>query len=213
MAWPARSPLGRTRPGLRVERRSVPDSTCTDQSGVAVLSKGHGIRARRCGFALVEQPSELAVMMPRSCRAATVPSMSKAQLLGGGSHSHPGDGAGTADNRRVERRRNSTSDDAPMDILKKLPAVVVLERIPVPTIAITRDGTILFANTAFTEMVGYRQGSLARAGFPGNIPYGAGRGVRAFWRRCTGEPARRTAASRRLDGAGQGQQVGVEAFR
>lgn len=151
---------------MRVERRSVPDSTCTDQSGVAVLSKGHGIRARRCGFALVEQPSDLAVMMPRSCRAATVPSMSKAQLLGGGSHSHPGDGAGTADDRRVERRRNSTSDDAPMDILKKLPAVVVLERIPVPTIAITRDGTILFANTAFTEMVGYRQGSLAGLAFP-----------------------------------------------
>jgi PAS domain S-box-containing protein len=92
--------------------------------------------------------------------------MSNAQLLGGGSHGHPGDGAGTADDRPVERRRNATSDDAPLDILKRLPAVVVLERIPVPTIAITRDGTILFANTAFADMVGYRQGSLADLVFP-----------------------------------------------
>ena len=82
-----------------------------------------------------------------------------------------------------------------MDILKKLPAVVVLERIPVPTIAITRDGTILFANTAFTEMVGYRQGSLAGLAFPEIFHTAPAVVVRAFWRRCTGESARRTAAS------------------
>jgi PAS domain-containing protein len=35
------------------------------------------------------------------------------------------------------------------------PAVVALERIPVPSLAIARDGIILFANTAFAEMVGY----------------------------------------------------------
>jgi PAS domain S-box-containing protein len=39
-------------------------------------------------------------------------------------------------------------------ILKQLPAVVVLERIPVPVLAIAQDGTVLFANTAFSEMVG-----------------------------------------------------------
>jgi PAS domain S-box-containing protein len=31
---------------------------------------------------------------------------------------------------------------------------VLLERIPIPTLAILRDGTIVFANGAFAEMVG-----------------------------------------------------------
>jgi PAS domain S-box-containing protein len=41
-----------------------------------------------------------------------------------------------------------------MAILKELPALVVLERIPVPVLAIAQDGAVLFANTAFSEMVG-----------------------------------------------------------
>jgi PAS domain S-box-containing protein len=41
-----------------------------------------------------------------------------------------------------------------MSILKQLPALVVLERIPVPVLAIAQDGSVLFANTAFSEMVG-----------------------------------------------------------
>ncbi len=41
-----------------------------------------------------------------------------------------------------------------MTTLKQLPALVVLERIPVPVLAIAKDGTVLFANTAFSEMVG-----------------------------------------------------------
>jgi PAS domain S-box-containing protein len=69
-------------------------------------------------------------------------------------------------NRRIERRRNGTSGGSPMDILTRLPAVVVLERIPVPALAMARDGTILFANTAFAEMVGYQQDSLAGLAFP-----------------------------------------------
>ena len=68
--------------------------------------------------------------------------------------------------RRMERRRNGGSDDSPMDILTRLPAVVVLERIPVPTLAVTGDGVILFANTAFAEMVGYQQDALAGLAFP-----------------------------------------------
>jgi PAS domain S-box-containing protein len=47
-----------------------------------------------------------------------------------------------------------------------LPAVVLLERVPVPTLAMARDGIILFANTAFAEMVGYRRDSLAGLAFP-----------------------------------------------
>ena len=92
--------------------------------------------------------------------------MSNAQLLGRGSHGHPGDAAGTDGNRRVERRRNGSSGDSPMDILTRLPAVVVLERSPIPSLAMARDGIILFANTAFAEMVGYLQDSLAGLAFP-----------------------------------------------
>jgi PAS domain S-box-containing protein len=58
-------------------------------------------------------------------------------------------------NQVVERRRNGRQPgQSAMTILKQLPAVVVLERIPVPVVAIAQDGTVLFANTAFSEMVG-----------------------------------------------------------
>jgi PAS domain S-box-containing protein len=36
-----------------------------------------------------------------------------------------------------------------------MPARLVLERIPVPSLAIARDGRILFANEAFADMVGH----------------------------------------------------------
>jgi len=48
----------------------------------------------------------------------------------------------------------------------QLPAMVMLERIPVPTLAMARDGIILFANSAFAEMVGYQQGGLPGLAFP-----------------------------------------------
>jgi PAS domain S-box-containing protein len=57
-------------------------------------------------------------------------------------------------NQPVERRRNGQSSQSPITILKQLPALVVLERIPVPVLAIAKDGTVLFANTAFSDMVG-----------------------------------------------------------
>lgn len=41
-----------------------------------------------------------------------------------------------------------------MATLEQLPPLIVLERIPVPILAVVEDGTILFANTAFAEMLG-----------------------------------------------------------
>ena len=41
-----------------------------------------------------------------------------------------------------------------MATLKQLPALVVLERIPIPVLAIANDGALVFANSAFSEMVG-----------------------------------------------------------
>jgi PAS domain S-box-containing protein len=59
-------------------------------------------------------------------------------------------------NQFVQRRRSGRqAGQSPMAILTQLPALVVLERIPVPVLAIAQDGTLVFANTAFSEMVGW----------------------------------------------------------
>ena len=92
--------------------------------------------------------------------------MKNAQLRDNGSDGQSHDGAGIERSWPVERRRTRSSGDSPMDALTRLPAVVVLERMPVPSLAIARDGTILFANTAFAEMVGYQQDRLAGSAFP-----------------------------------------------
>jgi PAS domain S-box-containing protein len=42
-----------------------------------------------------------------------------------------------------------------MTALDEVPARIVLERMPVPVLAIVHDGSILFANAAFAEMLGY----------------------------------------------------------
>ncbi len=60
-------------------------------------------------------------------------------------------------NVRVERRRDRRAAQSPMAVLRELPALVVLERIPVPVVAIAHDGTILFVNRAFADMLGYDQ--------------------------------------------------------
>ena len=92
--------------------------------------------------------------------------MSDVGLVDEGSHGHTRESAGVDYSRRIERRRNAGSGDSPTDILTQLPAVVVLERVPVPTLAMARDGIILFANTAFAEMVGHGQHELAGLAFP-----------------------------------------------
>jgi PAS domain S-box-containing protein len=92
--------------------------------------------------------------------------MANARLLDGGSQGHSRDGNNVGKDQRVERRRSRKAGDSPTEILTSLPAVVVLERIPVPTLAMVRDGTILFANSAFAEMVGYEQDQLAESAFP-----------------------------------------------
>jgi PAS domain-containing protein len=53
-----------------------------------------------------------------------------------------------------------------MDVLTRLPAMVVLERLPFPSLAMARDGIILFANTAFAETVDHPHEELAGLAFP-----------------------------------------------
>ena len=52
-----------------------------------------------------------------------------------------------------------------MTTLKQLPALVLMERIPVPMLAIGQDGSILFTNTAFAEMVGFEPDEVLSLGF------------------------------------------------
>ena len=52
-----------------------------------------------------------------------------------------------------------------MAVLRELPALVILERIPVPIVAIAHDGTILFANRAFADMLGYDKGTVVSLKF------------------------------------------------
>ena len=54
----------------------------------------------------------------------------------------------------MERRRNGSEGLSPIETLKQLPALVLLERIPVPVLAIADDGALVFANSAFSDMVG-----------------------------------------------------------
>jgi PAS domain-containing protein len=65
------------------------------------------------------------------------------------------DGDNFGDGRHQERRRHPPAGQSPTDILRQLPAVVVLQRMPVPVLAVGDDGTILFANAAFSQMLGH----------------------------------------------------------
>lgn len=104
----------------------------------------------------------MSVVTTQSEMLTPVPSPSEVWLPSGG----PDEGARLDGGRLIERRRQGSPDDSPMDILTRLPALVVLERLPVPSLAMTREGIIVFANTAFANMVGYRQDALAGLTFP-----------------------------------------------
>jgi hypothetical protein len=47
------------------------------------------------------------------------PPTSNGWSLAGGSHAHRSDGAGVDGSRRIERRRNGSSGDSPMDLLTR----------------------------------------------------------------------------------------------
>ena len=108
----------------------------------------------------------MSVVTTQPGMAAAVSCASNPRLLGGGVPDYPRDGAGVDGGARVEGRRSGGPGDSPTDILRRLPAVVVFERVPVPSLATARDGIIVFANTAFAEMVGYEQDRLAGSAFP-----------------------------------------------
>ncbi|WP_139027145.1 PAS domain S-box protein [Mycobacterium bohemicum] len=67
--------------------------------------------------------------------------------------------------RRVERRRPKPPGQSPIDDLQRMPALVALERLPTPALAVDRAGTVLFANGPFCRMTGYLAGELQSMSF------------------------------------------------
>lgn len=79
----------------------------------------------------------------------------------------------SVDHRRVspsvdpaaDRRRPGQAEEPPAAKLRRMPAVIVLERLPVPALAIGPDGTILFTNAAFAEMLGHTEHTVLQLKF------------------------------------------------
>ncbi|PJE02190.1 MAG: histidine kinase [Mycobacterium sp.] len=55
----------------------------------------------------------------------------------------------------VERRRSTRAGQSPGEVLRQLPATVVLDRLPIPVLGVGCDGSITFANAALCAMLGY----------------------------------------------------------
>ena len=64
-----------------------------------------------------------------------------------------------------DRRQPGQALQSPSAKLRQMPAVVVLERMPVPVLAIDQDGFILFANAAFAAMIGCTSDSILGLNF------------------------------------------------
>ena len=52
-----------------------------------------------------------------------------------------------------------------MDELRRMPALIMLERLAAPALAVDRAGTVLFANGSFCDMVGYSPDELLSTNF------------------------------------------------
>lgn len=59
----------------------------------------------------------------------------------------------------VEERREPRPD-TPLGYLQRLPASILLDRLPVPILAVHLDGSIVHANPAFDDMLGYEPNAL-----------------------------------------------------
>ena len=64
-----------------------------------------------------------------------------------------------------DRRHPGQAEQSPADKLQQMPAVVALERIPLPALALAKNGTILFANAAFAAMLGHTQDTIEHLTF------------------------------------------------
>lgn len=66
----------------------------------------------------------------------------------------------------LERRRKGQADLSPLTTLKQMQAMIVLERISIPVLAVAHDGSIFFTNSAFADMVGRERDEVLSLRFP-----------------------------------------------
>ncbi|MFC9839559.1 PAS domain-containing protein [Rhodococcus sp. NPDC127530] len=58
----------------------------------------------------------------------------------------------------MERRR--PNPETALGYLEQLPVLVLLDRLPVPVLAVAQDGLVIYMNRAFEHMLGYPQDAL-----------------------------------------------------
>jgi PAS domain-containing protein len=60
-----------------------------------------------------------------------------------------------------DKRRGRPRDESAIEFLRDFPALLALDRLPVPILAVDDAGEIAFANKAFAAMTGYSREDLA----------------------------------------------------
>ncbi|WP_293238722.1 PAS domain-containing protein [Mycolicibacterium sp.] len=65
----------------------------------------------------------------------------------------------------ADRRDHRADGESPMATLRRLPALRVLGQLPVPVVAVSGGGAILFANEAFATLVGVTRETLHAMSF------------------------------------------------
>jgi PAS domain S-box-containing protein len=60
-----------------------------------------------------------------------------------------------------DQRRGRPRDESAIEFLRNFPALLALDRLPVPILAVDDAGEIAFANEAFAALVGYARDDLA----------------------------------------------------
>lgn len=122
----------------------------------AALNAGQHLRASKTGSALLVHPNRLHL---QDFAMRQAPGSHTAEMTRPDSVDPAFEGVNAPraiDHLRpVERRRSREQRRSPKALLKQLPALAVLYRIPVPVLAVANDGTILFTNTAFAQLVGF----------------------------------------------------------
>src|SRR6202012_3308709 len=68
-----------------------------------------------------------------------------------------------AEESSTERRRRP-SPSTPDEYLYALPALILLDRLPIPMLATGLDGVVVYTNPAFATMLGYRRDTITLTG-------------------------------------------------
>ena len=120
-----------------------------------------------------------------------------------------GSGEAAAHVRRRTHTARRPATQAPIDYLAGLLSDQLLDRLPVPILAVHQDGTVVHANVAFHQMLGYQRSALIDRSAdwlftrPTPTEWGSCLPARGGWR------CRHLASYRPIDRQGAGQPIRV----